>query len=118
MEDSEKRLKNLARYVRGVLRRAGKWSPEMSYQVELLATDLLVYRKLRDDVLNNGVTTFETSREGHSREKLRPSVQMLRQQADTVRADLNVLLMNRALERDGGQGGDDLLAKLLSEADE
>ena len=118
MEDSEKRLKNLARYVRGVLRRAGKWSPEMSYQVELLATDLLVYRKLRDDVLNNGVTTFETSREGHPREKLRPSVQMLRQQADTVRADLNVLLMNRALERDGGQGGDDLLAKLLAETDE
>ena len=118
MEDSEKRLKNLARYVRGVLRRAGKWSPEMSYQVELLATDLLVYRKLRDDVLNNGVTAIETSREGHSREKLRPSVQMLRQQADTVRADLNVLLMNRALERDGGQGGDDLLAKLLADTDE
>ncbi len=115
MSDEEKQLERIKRYVRGVLKRAGKYSPEMSYQVELLATDLMVYRELRRDVLEHGVVAVETSREGHRREKVRPSVQMLRQQADAVRADLKSLLMNRELKRDdpGAELGGGLLARLM-----
>lgn len=111
-------ITNIKRYVRSVLKRAGKWAPEMGYQVELLATDLLIYRRLRAELLDGTMMVTEFSREGNARVKVNPAVAALKQQADAVRADLNVLLMNRALERDGGQGGDDLLAKLLSEADE
>lgn len=115
MSDEEKQLERIKRYVRGVLKRAGKYSPEMSYQVELLATDLMVYRQLRRDVLENGVVTVEKSREGNRREKVRPSVGMLRQQADAVRADLKSLLMNQELKRDEpGPADGGLLARLMA----
>ena len=114
MKESEKKLRGLRARIRKMLREAGKWAPEMGYQVEQLATDLLVYRRLRDDIMENGVTMTERSREGYPRERPRPSMQLFKQYGDAVRADLKVLLMNRALDReDGGSQGDELLAKLM-----
>ena len=108
-------LESIKRYVRDMLRKADKWSPEMSYQVELLASDLLLYRQLRADIMANGVMVVETSREGNVRSRLRPSVQMLRQQSDAVRSDLKVLLMNRALDPGEASGGMELLSSLLED---
>lgn len=109
-----KKINCIKRYVRGVLKAAGKWSPEMAYQVELLASDLLLFRELRDDVERHGATIVETSREGFTRTRLRPSVPAMREQAKAVREDLKVLLMNRALDREeGAAAGDELLARLM-----
>lgn len=110
-------ITNIKRYVRSVLKRAGKWSPEMGYQVELLATDLLVYRRLRDELLTGRVLITETSREGHTRKKVHPAVAALKQQADAVRADLKSLLMNREIERDGVGDDGGLLAELMGGPD-
>lgn len=110
-------ITNIKRYVRSVLKRAGKWAPEMGYQVELLATDLLIYRRLRDELLEGAVLITETSREGNDRQKVHPAVAALKQQADAVRADLKSLLMNREIERDGvGDDGGGLLAELMGGA--
>lgn len=108
---------NIKRYVRGVLKRAGKWAPEMGYQVELLATDLLIYRRLRAELLAGTMMVTEFSREGNARVKVNPAVAALKQQADAVRADLKSLLMNREIERDGvGDDGGGLLAELMGGA--
>lgn len=106
-------IANIKRYVRSVLKKAGKWSPEMGYQVELLATDLLIYRQLRDELLGGEVLITEKSREGHTRKKVHPAVAALKQQADAVRADLKSLLMNREIERDGVGDDGGLLAELM-----
>lgn len=110
-------LANIKRYVRSVLKKAGKWSPEMGYQVELLATDLLIYRQLRDELLGGEVLITEKSREGHTRKKVHPAVAALKQQADAVRADLKSLLMNREIERDGVGDDGGLLAELMGGQD-
>lgn len=110
-------LANIKRYVRSVLKKAGKWSPEMGYQVELLATDLLIYRQLRDELLGGEVLITEKSREGHTRKKVHPAVAALKQQADAVRADLKSLLMNREIERDGVGDDGGLLAELMGGSD-
>lgn len=115
-EPGRRELESIKRYVRDTLRKAGKWSPEMSYQVELLASDLLLYRQLRADIMAHGVMVVEMSREGNPRARLRPSVQMLRQQSDAVRSDLRVLLMNRELDPGDAGGGMELLNSLM-EAD-
>lgn len=110
-------ITNIKRYVRSVLKRAGKWAPEMGYQAELLATDLLIYRRLRDELLAGAVLITETSREGNDRQKVHPAVAALKQQADAVRADLKSLLMNREIERDGvGDDGGGLLDELMGGA--
>lgn len=109
-------ITNIKRYVRSVLKRAGKWAPEMGYQVELLATDLLIYRRLRDELLAGAVLITETSREGNDRQKVHPAVAALKQQADAVRADLKSLLMNREIERDGVGDDGGLLAELMGGA--
>ena len=110
-------IANIKRYVRSVLKKAGKWSPEMGYQVELLATDLLIYRQLRDELLGGEVLITEKSREGHTRKKVHPAVSALKQQADAVRADLKSLLMNREIERDGVGDDGGLLAELMGGQD-
>lgn len=106
-------LANIKRYVRSVLKKAGKWAPEMGYQVELLATDLLIYRRLREELLTGAVLITEKSREGNDRQKVHPAVAALKQQADAVRADLKSLLMNREIERDGVGDDGGLLAELM-----
>lgn len=110
-------LANIKRYVRSVLKKTGKWSPEMGYQVELLATDLLVYRRLREELLAGAVLITETSREGNDRQKVHPAVAALKQQADAVRADLKSLLMNREIEREGVGDDGGLLAELMGGPD-
>ena len=110
-------LANIKRYVRSVLKKAGKWSPEMGYQVELLATDLLIYRQLRDELLGGEVLITEKPRDSHTRKKVHPAVAALKQQADAVRADLKSLLMNREIERDGVGDDGGLLAELMGGSD-
>ena len=51
-EENEKLIDNIKTHVRRVLMKQGKYSPEMSYQIELLASDLLVFRKIRNMVLD------------------------------------------------------------------
>ena len=93
---SAKRVKSISRYIKKKLEDAGVYDATLSYQVELVASDLLIYRKFRDACLDDevSVTFEEKSREGDSRTKVSPVFSALRLQSKIVREGLDALTMN------------------------
>lgn len=93
---SVKRVRSISRYIKKKLEDAGVYDATLSYQVELVASDLLIYRKFRDACLDDtvSVTFEEKSREGHARTKVSPVFSALRLQSKIVREGLDALTMN------------------------
>lgn len=100
-EDNLERLENLKSYIRKVLKKAGKYRGEMTQQVELTATTLLIFRKIRGEILENDAPPIieEKSREGDCRKKENPIYTMYRDFANLLRRDLRALRMNQELAR-------------------
>ena len=82
---------------------AGKYKKEMTKQVELTATTLLIFRKICDEILEKDAQPIieEKSREGDFRKKENPIYTMYREFARELRHDLRALKMNQELERKG-----------------
>lgn len=101
MANTNSKIENIKTVIRRQLIKAGVYSQELAYQVELAASDLLLYRKLRDAALSESteVTVTEYSRENNAREKINPIFDAMKKQADVVRKDLRALYMNRELKR-------------------
>lgn len=99
--ESGKRLEMMIRYLRKVLKTEGLYRPEMSQQVELTASTLLVFRKIRDAALDEleKATIKETSREGDTRIKNNPIFFLYKEMADLLRRDLRALNMNKELTK-------------------
>ena len=99
--ESGKRLEMMIRYLRKVLKTEGLYRPEMSQQVELTASTLLVFRKIRDAALDEleKATIKETSREGDTRIKNNPIFFLYKEMADLLRRDLRALNMNMELTK-------------------
>ena len=99
--ESGKRLEMMIRYLRKVLKTEGLYRPEMSQQVELTASTLLVFRKIRDAALDEleKATINETSREGDMRIKNNPIFFLYKEMADLLRRDLRALNMNKELTK-------------------
>ena len=99
--ESGKRLEIMIRYLRKVLKTEGLYRPEMSQQVELTASTLLVFRKIRDAALDEleKATIKETSREGDMRIKNNPIFFLYKEMADLLRRDLRALNMNKELTK-------------------
>ena len=122
--ESGKRLEMMIRYLRKVLKTEGLYRPEMSQQVELTASTLLVFRKIRDAALDEleKATIKETSREGDTRIKNNPIFFLYKEMADLLRRDLRALNMNKELTkgRDDKVNDDeaDPLALLMREQQE
>lgn len=127
-ESPEKSLENLKSYIRKVLKKAGKYRSEMTQQVELTATTLLIFRKIRSEILEKDSPPIieEKSREGDLRQKENPIYGMYRDFANLLRRDLRALKMNQELARrdkDEDEGGEDkgalvTLMKELNKEDE
>ena len=83
-------IDSLKSYIRGILQERDKYSKEMSYQIELLASDLLVFRRIRDEALKEEttLTVIEKSRENCDRVKENPVFILMARYADRVRKDL------------------------------
>lgn len=111
-------IDSLKRYIRGILQERDKYSKEMSYQIELLASDLLVFRRIRDEALKEEttLTVIEKSRENCDRVKENPVFILMARYADRVRKDLRSLMMNQEIQP-GGEAGktkeDDPLSRLM-----
>lgn len=99
--DNGKKLEMMIRYLRKVLKDEGIYRKEMSQQVELTASTLLVFRKVRDVVLsdNESALIIETSREGDKRVKNNPVFFLYKEMADLLRRDLRALNMNKELTK-------------------
>ena len=98
---SDKKLEMMIRYLRKVLKDEGLYRKEMSQQVELTASTLLVFRKVRDEALDEieKATIKETSREGDTRIKNNPIFFLYKEMADLLRRDLRALNMNKELTK-------------------
>lgn len=95
------KIENIKTVIRRHLQKADVYAPELSYQIELAASDILLYRKLREKALSEDtpITVKEYSRENNPREKINPVFAAMKEQADVVRRDLRSLYMNRELKR-------------------
>ena len=68
-----------------ILKDSGIYSPILAYQVEIVATDILIYRKMRAELLEaDTFTAKEISREGHERARTSPLVTLVRKQSEIV----------------------------------
>nr|DAE93807.1 MAG TPA: hypothetical protein [Caudoviricetes sp.] len=112
-----KKIENIKTHVRRVLKEHEMYSSEMSYQIELLASDLLVFRKIRDEVLKEEQTptVTEKSREGEDRIRENPIYNLMAKFADRLRKDLRSLMMNKELAPTESKGdeGNDALTQLM-----
>ena len=88
-------VKQIKRYGEKLLKDAGLWRPELTYQLEMLAVEIATYRKAYQEVLTlDKFTITENSREGDDRLRTHPAVAAYQAQANQLRQDLKVLLMN------------------------
>lgn len=112
-----KKIENIKTHVRRVLKEHEMYSSEMSYQIELLASDLLVFRKIRDEVLKEEQTptVTEKSREGEDRIRENPIYNLMAKFADRLRKDLRSLMMNKELAPTESKNdeGNDALTQLM-----
>lgn len=112
-----KKIENIKTHVRRVLKEHEMYSSEMSYQIELLASDLLVFRKIRDEVLKEEQTptVTEKSREGEDRIRENPIYNLMAKFADRLRKDLRSLMMNKELAPTESKNdeGNDTLTQLM-----
>lgn len=99
--DPEKTLDGLIRTLRQTLMKQGLYTPEMARQVELTASTLLLFRKVRDVAMSEAesVTIQETSREEHSRIKNNPIFFLYKEYADLLQRNLRALNMNKELTK-------------------
>ena len=120
----EKTLDGLIRTLRQTLTKENLYRPEMARQVELTASTLMVWRKVRDAVIQEceRVTIKETSREGDGRIKNNPMFFLYKEMADLLQRNLRALNMNKELTkgRDDkmNDSDDDPLALLMKEQQE
>ena len=90
----DKSLERLTRYIRGLLKKQGVWDGTQGYQIELVATDIIIYRRLRERLLSEDIVIVEKSREGDDRVKPNPLIFQLREQSKLVSKGLDMLWMN------------------------
>lgn len=119
---ADKKAAAIARYITKKLTEAGAYDPTLSYQVELVASDLLIYRKLRDACLDDeeSVTFKEKSREGNSRTKVNPIFSELRRQSKIVQEGLDMLTMNIKSKKKKGETSDTIqeLTRMMKEEED
>lgn len=119
---ADKKAASIARYITKKLTEAGAYDPTLSYQVELVASDLLIYRKLRDACLDDeeSVTFKEKSREGNSRTKVNPIFSELRRQSKIVQEGLDMLTMNIKSKKKKAETSDTIqeLTRMMKEEED
>lgn len=98
------KVESVKSYIREILKKQELYRPELSYQIELAARDILLYRRLSDEALkvDTQIMLEEISREGESRYKINPIFDAVKKQTAIVQDDLKLLYMNRGLKRDKG----------------
>lgn len=119
---ADKKAAAIARYITKKLTEAGAYDPTLSCQVELVASDLLIYRKLRDACLDDeeSVTFKEKSREGNSRTKVNPIFSELRRQSKIVQEGLDMLTMNIKSKKKKAETSDTIqeLTRMMKEEED
>jgi hypothetical protein len=102
-------IANIKRYITKLLKEEGSYQPRLGYQIESVASDIIIYRRLRDQLLTKtDFMVVEKSREGYDRSKVTSLVMEVRLQSERVQKGLDLLLMNVKSKKGKGQGKDAL----------
>lgn len=118
---TKKKIQNLLTRFRRLLKESGGYRKHITYQVELTAAVLLVWRKVRDIILapDFKVVFTENSREGDAREKVSAVLQLFIQLCDLLRRNLKALGMNMELTADDmGAENNDAVKEMLARMNE
>lgn len=109
-------IDNIKKYIRTILKDAGVYDKSLGYMIELAASDLLLYRRLRSVCLNDDtpLTYNERSREHDDRIKMNPIFAEFRKQSQVVCDDFDKLTMNVKSKKKRVEA-DDNLTKLLND---
>lgn len=108
-EKIRREINNLKRYITKLLKDAGSYEPRLGYQIESVASDILIYRRLRDQLLTRtDFMVVEKSREGYDRAKVTSLVMEVRLQSERVQKGLDLLLMNVKSKKGKGPAKDSL----------
>lgn len=89
-------VQNIKRNIQRILEKAGVYNHTLTYQVEITAGDLLLYRKIRNEALdpNTPVYLIELSREGNERRDINPIFAAMTNASNRVTKDFEKLTMN------------------------
>jgi hypothetical protein len=89
-------VQNVARNIQRILKDAGVYTPMLTYQVEITAGDLLLYRKIRTEALDSKTEVYqvEYSREGNPRTSINPIFAAMTNASNRVTQDFEKLTMN------------------------
>ena len=108
-EKIRREINNVKRYITKLLKDAGSYEPRLGYQIESVASDILIYRRLRDQLLTRtDFMVVEKSREGYDRAKVTSLVMEVRLQSERVQKGLDLLLMNVKSKKGKGPAKDSL----------
>lgn len=94
-QKNARQLTNITKYIRKTLKESGINDRTLGYQIDLAASSILAFRKVRDEFFAlESVIIEETSREGASRKKAHPLLFEFREQGKLVQDALDKLTMN------------------------
>lgn len=115
-EEYDKKVQTLKRWIKGLLEKKGIYSPELTYQVEIAASILVVFRDVARQVYGKDVTITELSRENNSRKVKDPAYDVYCMMAKVAQNSLKSLMMNKEIRPDNRDSGveDDALSKLMN----
>lgn len=102
------KVRNKKRYIISLLKKQGKYSPELSLQVGLVAQLLVRIDALAEEIFSEGYSTVsvELSREGNPREMLNPKDRLYLELVKQAQAALKALGMNTDSKERKTDGGD------------
>lgn len=116
-KEYDKKVKELRRWIRTLLERNELYSPELTYQVEVAASILVVFRDVARKTYGTKVTITEKSREGHPREIKNPAYDTFCMMAKVAQNSLKSLMMNREIrpeKKNDGEEENDILTNLMN----
>jgi len=93
---AESQIKNIARRIRKILQDSGGYNPRIGYHIDTVASDIVVYRRIRSELLapDSKMARVEITDAGNERVKTNPLIMEFREQSKVVMKGLDLLTMN------------------------
>ena len=120
-KEYDKKVKELRRWIRNLLEKKELYSPELTYQVEVAASVLVIFRDVARKTYGADVTITEKSREGNPREIKNPVYDTYCMMAKVAQNSLRSLMMNKEIRPDkktDSADGNDMLTTLMNDLKE
>lgn len=120
-KEYDNKVKALKQRIQRLLAAKEEYSPEFTYQVEVTASVLIIFRDVARQVYGKKVSLMEKSRENNDRAIKNPDYDTFCMLAKAAQASLKSLMMNKEVRHDKKENdneGDDALTKLMEDLKE